>query len=187
MLENRLDKAMIKFNEAISIKKTYEIILKRLKEERIAYDQQLAGMEKAIKAKSADFDELLMLSHDANHAKELADEDLRNYESQINTMRQTRMQDIQNQKLAVEDRVNRQNQLGSSMTKVNQSGTDANDPKSLNQDIEKQQKLEMPDAKRKNFEKYPGQQTKLKKDEYEVFRQKLTKATGLTETNAIIH
>jgi len=39
MLENRLDKAMIKFNEAISIKKTYEIILKRLKEERIAYDQ----------------------------------------------------------------------------------------------------------------------------------------------------
>ena len=45
----------------------------------------------------------------------------------------------------------------------------------------------MPDAKRKNFEKYPGQQTKLKKDEYEVFRQKLTKATGLTETNAIIH
>jgi|TARA_B110000285_G_C15110425_1_gene610711 hypothetical protein len=39
MLENRLDKAMIKFNEAISIKKTYEIIMKRLREERIAYDQ----------------------------------------------------------------------------------------------------------------------------------------------------
>lgn len=37
-------------------------------------------MEKAIKAKSADFDELLMLSHDANHAKELADQDLRGYE-----------------------------------------------------------------------------------------------------------
>lgn len=39
LLENRLDKAMIKFNEAISIKKTYEIILKRLKEERLAYDK----------------------------------------------------------------------------------------------------------------------------------------------------
>ena len=38
-------------------------------------------MEKAIKAKSADFDELLMLSHDANHAKELAEEDLRSYEN----------------------------------------------------------------------------------------------------------
>ena len=39
MLENRLDKAMIKFNEATSIKKTYEVILKRLKEERISYDK----------------------------------------------------------------------------------------------------------------------------------------------------
>ena len=39
MLENRLDKAMIKYNEAQSIKKTYDIILKRLKEERIAYDK----------------------------------------------------------------------------------------------------------------------------------------------------
>ena len=39
MLENRLDKAMIKYNEALSIKKTYDIILKRLKEERIAYDK----------------------------------------------------------------------------------------------------------------------------------------------------
>ena len=39
MLENRLDKAMIKYNEAISIKKTYEVILKRLKEERLSYDK----------------------------------------------------------------------------------------------------------------------------------------------------
>jgi len=30
---------MIKFNEAISIKKTYDIILKKLKEERIVYDK----------------------------------------------------------------------------------------------------------------------------------------------------
>ena len=87
ILENRLDKAMIKFNEAISIKKTYEIILKRLKEERIAYDKQLEAMDKAIKAKNADFDELLMLSHDANHARQLAESDLKNYEAQINTIR----------------------------------------------------------------------------------------------------
>ena len=72
---------MIKYNEAISIKKTYKIILKRLYEERIAYDKQLEAMEKAIKAKAADFDELLMLSHDANHARQLAESDLKNYEA----------------------------------------------------------------------------------------------------------
>ena len=42
---------MIKFNEAISIKKTYEIILKRLREEKISYDKQLGNMEKTIKSK----------------------------------------------------------------------------------------------------------------------------------------
>lgn len=34
-LENKLDKAMIKFNEAQSIRKTYEQIVKRLKDERV--------------------------------------------------------------------------------------------------------------------------------------------------------
>ena len=42
MLENRLDKALIKYNEAQSIKKTYEQIVKRLREERIGFDHQLA-------------------------------------------------------------------------------------------------------------------------------------------------
>lgn len=72
ILENRLDKAMLKFNEAMSIKKTYEIILKRLHEERIGYDKQLASLEQAIKAKECDLQELLLLSHDAQHAKDLA-------------------------------------------------------------------------------------------------------------------
>ena len=45
VMENRLDKAMIKYNEAISIKKTYELIVKRLKEERTGYDSQLSSIE----------------------------------------------------------------------------------------------------------------------------------------------
>ena len=39
ILENKLDKAMIKYNEAMSIKKTYDIILHKLNEERYAYDK----------------------------------------------------------------------------------------------------------------------------------------------------
>ena len=63
---------MMKFNEAISIKKTYDIILKRLNEERIAYEKQLEGLEKQIQQKDGDYKEMLLLSHDANHAKDLA-------------------------------------------------------------------------------------------------------------------
>ena len=55
VMENRLDKAMIKYNEAMSIKKTYELIVKRLKEERIGYDNQLAAIEQSLKGKDNDY------------------------------------------------------------------------------------------------------------------------------------
>ena len=51
MLENRLDKAMIKYNEAQSIRKTYEQIVKRLKEERVGFDNQLGAIERTLSAK----------------------------------------------------------------------------------------------------------------------------------------
>jgi coiled-coil domain-containing protein 151 len=71
-LENKLDKAMIKYNEAQSIRKTYEQIVKRLKEERIGFDNQLQAIERTLGTKQRDFEELLLLSGDANHAREVA-------------------------------------------------------------------------------------------------------------------
>ena len=50
MLENRLEKALIKYNEAQSIRRTYEQIVKRLREERIGFDNQLAAIERTLKA-----------------------------------------------------------------------------------------------------------------------------------------
>lgn len=44
ILQNRLDKVMIKYNEAQSIQQTYEQVVKRLKQERVGYDSQLAAI-----------------------------------------------------------------------------------------------------------------------------------------------
>ena len=63
---------MIKYNEAQSIRKTYEQIVRRLKEERVGFDNQLAAIERTLGAKQRDYDELLLLSGDASHAKETA-------------------------------------------------------------------------------------------------------------------
>ena len=71
-LENKLDKAMIKYNEAQSIRKTYEQIVRRLKEERVGFDNQLAAIERTLAAKFRDYEELLLLAGDANHARETA-------------------------------------------------------------------------------------------------------------------
>eukprot|EP00602_Paraphysomonas_sp_CaronLab_P006914 CAMPEP_0185023284 /NCGR_PEP_ID=MMETSP1103-20130426/5967_1 /TAXON_ID=36769 /ORGANISM="Paraphysomonas bandaiensis, Strain Caron Lab Isolate" /LENGTH=557 /DNA_ID=CAMNT_0027555799 /DNA_START=24 /DNA_END=1697 /DNA_ORIENTATION=+ len=71
-LENKLDKAMIKYNEAQSIRKTYEQIVKRLKEERIGFDNQLQAIERTLGTKQRDYEELMLLAGDANHAREVA-------------------------------------------------------------------------------------------------------------------
>ena len=71
-LENKLDKSMIKYNEAQSIRKTYEQIVRRLKEERVGFDNQLAAIERTLSAKQRDYEELLLLAGDANHARETA-------------------------------------------------------------------------------------------------------------------
>ena len=67
---------MIKYNEAQSIKKTYEQIVRRLKEEGLSFNNQLRALERTLKAKKRDNDELLLLSGDANHAREVAQHEL---------------------------------------------------------------------------------------------------------------
>merc|ERR1719331_626624 len=105
VLENRLDKAMIKYNEAQSIRKTYESIVKRLKEERIGFDNQLAAIERTLKAKERDYEELLLLSHDAYHAKEMAQAELHRFEQGVMEERNQRDKEVQEKKALVQQRV----------------------------------------------------------------------------------
>lgn len=41
VLENRLDKLMIKNNEALNIKQTYTVILQKFREEKVSHENQL--------------------------------------------------------------------------------------------------------------------------------------------------
>jgi len=92
-------------NEAMSIRKTYEAIVKRLKEERIGFDNQLAAIERTLKAKERDYEELLLLSHDAYHAKEMAQAELHRFEQGVMEERNQRDKEVQEKKVLVQQRV----------------------------------------------------------------------------------
>lgn len=111
VLENRLDKSMIKFNEAMSIRKTYETIVGRLQEERICFDNQLMGVERTLKAKERDYEELLLLSHDAYHAKEMAQAELHRFEQGVMEERLQRDREVQEKKQLVQQRVEMNHRL----------------------------------------------------------------------------
>lgn len=101
MLENRLDKSLIKYNEAHSIRKTYEQIVSRLREERIGFDNQLQAIERTLKAKEHDLEELVLMSHDANHAKDQAKAELIRAEYQLHVERANRDKDIHERRAQV--------------------------------------------------------------------------------------
>ena len=105
VLENRIDKAMIKLNEAQSIKKTYESILDRLKDERIGFDNTLVDLETQLKAKQKDYDELVLLLRDATHAKEIAHAELHRFEQAVMEERNQRDREVMEKRLLVQKRI----------------------------------------------------------------------------------
>lgn len=64
---------MIKYNEALSLKKTYETILGKLTEERSAYESQLSAIESSLKTKTFDLQELIAISQEARQARKTAE------------------------------------------------------------------------------------------------------------------
>jgi hypothetical protein len=93
-LENRLDRSMIKFNEAQSIRQTYEQIAARLREERDGFDAQLTAMEQTMRAKGKDVEELALLSGDAALAKDAAMRDLAGAQERLDRERKRRQREL---------------------------------------------------------------------------------------------
>ena len=86
-----MDKGILKYNEATSITKTYEVIVSKLKEERVVYDKQLSNLATQLKEKSVEVDNMLLMSHDANTAKKRSEQDFREEQSRVQNMRQERI------------------------------------------------------------------------------------------------
>ncbi|KAJ3066696.1 hypothetical protein HDU98_010016 [Podochytrium sp. JEL0797] len=167
MLENRLDKAMIKYNEAQSIRKTYEHIVKRLQDERLTFDNQLATFEKTLKAKKMDALELEMMSRDANHAKEVAKAELARFEQQINEERKQRERDLQMRKELVKQKMEVIDKLERKTMQIDEQNADTN-----------------PNSDSNNQAYDEAKERKM--GEYEETMRLIKEATGVSDINEVI-
>jgi len=179
VLENRLDKAVIKHNEASSIKRTYEAIVKRLKEERIGFDNQLAAIEHTLKSKERDYEELLLLSHDAYHAKEMAQAELHRFEQGVMDERGQRDREVQEKKALVEQRVTMNRRLETHQKQLQKQA-----------DAEKQQERELKELKdatmTQGFSSDIAQEERQKLEDYEEAFHAIKEATGVDDVNEVI-
>lgn len=83
ILENRLDKMVLKCNEAKRIKTTYDQILEHLKEEGRTWPNQLDALEQAIKAQQEELKELKAMNNDAQIARDAARAELHKMEQSV--------------------------------------------------------------------------------------------------------
>ena len=176
-LENKLDKAMIKYNEAQSIRKTYEQIVRRLKEERVGFDNQLAAIERTLAAKQRDYDELLLLSGDANHARESALGELDRVRAGYDEERRRREKELRERNQVVQirrqmlERMKQREKMRSQLESSNEA--DLMDQMAQSEITQKQianERLE----------------TRNKIDIFENAFRKIKEATGVSDVNEVI-
>mmetsp|Transcript_12817 Transcript_12817/g.23729 ORF Transcript_12817/g.23729 Transcript_12817/m.23729 type:complete len:556 (+) Transcript_12817:215-1882(+) len=176
-LENKLDKAMIKYNEAQSIRKTYEQIVKRLKEERIGFDNQLQAIERTLSTKQRDYEELMLLSGDANHAREVALNELDRVKGGYQEERKVREKELRESHQMVQVRrqmLDRMKQR--EKTRNNLTGSEANDSTS-------QAAIQNVTANMIAKERI---ETRNKIDIFENAFRKIKEATGVSDVNEVI-
>ncbi|KAJ0410973.1 hypothetical protein ATCC90586_004326 [Pythium insidiosum] len=185
MLENRLDKAMIKFNEAQSIRKTYEQIVKRLKEERVGFDNQLAALERALAAKQHDYEELLLLSSDATHAREMILQELEKARGQYEEEKRQREKELREKQQYVKIRLEMSNRIDRrEKQKVDVINREAGD---LNGEEEKhlKQSLAMT-VMQQGMAIEEKKEHRSKIDIFESAFRKIKEATGVSDVNEVI-
>lgn len=179
-LENRLDKAMIKFNEAQSIRKTYEQIVKRLREERIGFDNQLAAIERTLAAKNHDYEELMLLSSDANHAKDMTLQELERVRSNYEEERRNRDKQLKEKAQIVQIKADMQTRL----EKRDKEKKTLIARESANLSVQEQNTLKSNAALNAPLEERKEHRTKI--DIFESAFRKIKDATGVSDVNEVI-
>ncbi|VDN09675.1 unnamed protein product [Dibothriocephalus latus] len=101
-LENRLDKAKLKCQEAEHIQSTYEQIRNRLEEEQLAFPKSLENMELEIKKSQAEVATLQTMYADAVLAKDAAMQEMRYQEDVTKAERKRRENELSSMRRVVE-------------------------------------------------------------------------------------
>jgi coiled-coil domain-containing protein 151 len=116
LLENRLNKAELKCNEAVTIQRTYNQIKSHLLQESLTYGNRLDDLEKQIEKSNEELKKLRVISKDAFVAKENASNEFSKFEDKVYKERKQREIYLESMKKEAEkkkqqaDRVDRRNQ-----------------------------------------------------------------------------
>jgi len=152
-----------------------------LKEERCGFDNQLAAIERTLKSKERDYEELLLLSHDAYHAKEMAQAELHRFEQGVMEERNQRDKEVQEKKTLVQQRVEMNHRLEQREKMLKKQ-----------QDLDKQGERQMKEMSKSTDDPSSGASKDFADEErqklldYEDAFNRIKEATGVSDVNEVI-
>lgn len=172
---------MIKYNEAMSIKKTYESILKRLEGERLGFDNQLQAIERTLKAKQSDFVELQNMCHDAKSLRESAKNQLLSATQDFENEKTQKLKELEEKRKYVQARIEMTSTLSRREANRGRSDLDANED---SEGTPKSRTAKYSQAFQGNDPNLEVDQDRLAELE-EVWRR-LKEVTGVSDVNEVI-
>eukprot|EP01137_Pigoraptor_chileana_P005079 Opistho-2@47682 len=101
VIENRLEKALLKSEEATTITVTYKKILHALQEERLAYDQRISAIESQLRQKQREYDELKAMAEDALLARDVMKTELQKAEQGFYEEKKSREKELKDKQEVV--------------------------------------------------------------------------------------
>ena len=99
ILENKVDNLMIKFNEAMNIKRMYEGLILSLRHQRTTYDKQISKMEQAAEAEETEVQLAASAYQKALLAKQACSQKYKDYEARRDEVHNLREKYLLNRKV----------------------------------------------------------------------------------------
>merc|ERR1711976_104122 len=156
-------------------------IVKRLKEERIGFDNQLAAIERTLKAKDHDYQELLNMSHDANHAKEIAKAELAQFRAAYEEERRQKDKELSERKQYVQSRIDQTQKL-----EKRERLRRTQEMEAQQRQLEEQQKAGGLQAMQNSTADARTEEEQEKLTQYEEAFRKIKEATGVSDVQEVI-
>eukprot|EP00966_Prymnesium_polylepis_P326945 7382821-Prymnesium_polylepis.1 len=164
-----------RYDEEHRMKMTYEQVIKRLKNEQLGFPAEVKALESTLSQKEADYEQLLMMSHDANQSKEHAKQELSKFEALVSEERKLRERELQERRVVLQ----KKQQLASELDKTER------ERRSI---IQEQSSRVGEDSAKQQVDQTDKliQEEQRKIAAYEAAFQQIKEATGVADVNEVI-
>ncbi|KOO27627.1 neurofilament triplet l [Chrysochromulina tobinii] len=174
-MEQRLAECAARYDEEHRLRMSYDQVINRLKSEQLEWPAEVKQLETVLAQKEQDYEQLLVMSHDANSSKESAKAELSKFEALVLEERKQREKELQERRAILQ----KKQQIANELERTERE---------RRQQLAEQQRMAGEDgakeATRKVEEDIKIEQAKIRA--YEAAFQQIKEATGVADVNEVI-